>query len=501
MKRRDFLSLIAAGTAGAALSPVSSLSDRRAWGTESPKRNVLFVAVDDLRPQLGCYGHEEIRSPNIDRLAARGLLFERAYCQQAVCAPSRASLLTGTRPDTTKIYNLSTPVRKAMPDVLTLPQHFRNHGYETVSLGKIYHHRNDDNGKGWSVPAWHPKGEWKGRGYVSAEAIHLMEERDATNPEKKGIGPPVDAADVADNGYPDGATADRAIQELRRLKDKPFFLAAGFYKPHLPFNAPKKYWDLYDRSRIQLPANRDAPDGAPPFALTSWGELRQYVGIPRQGNVSDEQARELIHGYYACVSYMDAQLGRVLDELERLGLREKTAVVLWGDHGWKLGEYSAWCKHTNFELDTHAPLILSTPGRKNAGRKTRALVEFVDIYPSLCEAAGLPLPNHLEGTSMLPLFENPERRWKSAAFSQYPRGRSQASGGRPVMGYTMRTDRWRYTEWVDRKTGEAVAVELYDHSNDPGENVNVADRPANRAVVAKLGKMLDAGWRAARPAL
>ncbi|NQT88826.1 sulfatase, partial [bacterium] len=395
----------------------------------APKKlNVLFIAVDDLRPELGCYGQKHILSPHIDRLAAQGLLFDRAYCQQAVCAPSRASLMTGARPDTTKIYALRTPVRKAMPDVITLPQHFRQNGYETAAMGKIYHHASDDNRTGWSTPAWRPKGEWVGRGYRSEKALAAIRERDARNPEKKGIGPAVDAADVPDNGYPDGAVADRAIAELRRLKDKPFFLAVGFFKPHLPFNAPKKYWDLYDRSTIQVPSNRKAPKGAPSYAMTSWGEMRQYTGIPKKGPVPDAQAKELIHGYYACVSYMDAQVGRVVAELEALGLRDSTIIILWGDHGWKLGEYSSWCKHTNFELDTHVPMLISVPGQKNAGKKTRALVEFVDVYPTLCEAAGVPLPDHLEGTSMMPLFDDPERPWKSAAFSQYPRGR--------IMGYT-----------------------------------------------------------------
>jgi len=332
MDRRDFLRLMAA-------APLARL----AAGAEAgrPKRNVLFIAVDDLRPELACYGHPQILSPNLDKLAARGLLFERAYCQQAVCAPSRASLLTGTRPDTTRIYDLETPLRKAMPNVLSMPQHFKSHGYETVSLGKIYHHGTDDNGIGWSVPAWHPKGEWLGRGYRAEASIKAVQERDKTNPERKGIGPAFEAADVPDNGYPDGATADKAIEELRRLKGKPFFLAVGFLKPHLPFNCPRKYWDLYRREEIKLPANRDWPKDMPPIAGSNWGELRAYAGIPAKGNLSDAQARELIHGYYACVSYTDAQVGRVLDELGRLGLADSTAVVLWGDHGWKLGEYSA----------------------------------------------------------------------------------------------------------------------------------------------------------------
>jgi len=482
-----------------AAAPLARLANAAEAGR--PKRNVLFIAVDDLRPELGCYGHPRILSPNIDKLAARGLVFERAYCQQAVCAPSRASLLSGCRPDTTHIYDLRTPLRKAMPNVLSLPQHFKNNGYETVSLGKIYHHWNDDNGIGWTIPAWHPKGPWKGRGYRAEASIRAMRERDKKHPDRKGIGPAFEAADVPDNGYPDGATADKAIEELRRLKGKPFFLAVGFLKPHLPFNAPKKYWDLYRREDIKLPANRHWPKDMPAIAGMNWGELRQYVGISAKGNLPDAQARELIHGYYACVSYTDAQVGRVLDELERLGLADDTIIVLWGDHGWKLGEYSAWCKHTNFELDTHAPLILSVPGQKNAGKKTPALVEFVDIYPTLCEAAGLPLPSHLEGTSMMPLLDAPQRPWKSAAFSQYPRGR--------VMGYTMRTDRWRYTEWQDRRTHAVVARELYDHQAEPstplgpgpGENVNLAGRPEHKATVRELSAKLKAGWRAARPKL
>ena len=493
MRRRQFLRTIAAGAGAAAVARLLP----GAFAVEAARRtlNVLFVAVDDLRPELGCFGHPTIQSPHIDKLAAQGTAFLRAYVQQAVCAPSRASLLTGTRPDTTRIYGLRTPVRKRMPKVLTLPQHFRDNGYETVSLGKIYHHRDDDNGLGWSIPAWHPSGPWQGRQYRTEEAIAAMRERDATNPPRKGIGPAFEAADVPDNGYPDGVTAEKAIEELRRLKaaGRPFFLAVGFYKPHLPFNAPKRYWDLYDRAKIPLPANRRWPKGMPPMAGTNWGELRQYTGIPPKGNLSDAQARELIHGYHACVSYMDAQLGRVVAELERLGLREKTIIVLWGDHGWKLGEYSAWCKHTNFELDTHAPVVLSVPGQKNAGKKTKALVEFVDIYPTLCEAAGLPVPDHLEGTSMMPLLDDPDRPWKKAAFSQYPRGK--------LMGYTMRTDRWRYTEWRDRKTRKVAARELYDHEADPGENVNVAGKPERKDVVAKLAAMVDAGWQAAKPGM
>ncbi|MCP5116600.1 MAG: sulfatase, partial [bacterium] len=382
--------------------------------TGTPK-NVLFIAVDDLRPQLGCYGDQRIVSPNIDKLASTGLRFNQAYCQQAVCAPSRISLLTGARPDTTRVWDLKTPLHTVWPDSLSLPHHFRDNGYESISLGKIYHHRGDD-AEGWSQPDWHASGDWAGgwRAYRDAEASRIANENDDR-------GPAFEAPAVPDNTYPDGMVADKALEELRHLKDKPFFLAAGFVKPHLPFNAPKRYWDLYDPDAIKLPSQATWPEEAPEVALMNWGELRNYAGIPKQGPLDDDTARRLIHGYYACVSFMDAQVGRLLDELDSLGLRENTVVVLWGDHGWKLADYGAWCKHTNFEIDTHVPMILSTPGQANAGGSTDALVEFVDIYPTLAELCGLSIPDHCEGLSMAPLIDDPGRDWKAAAFSQYPR--------------------------------------------------------------------------------
>jgi len=456
--------------------------------------NVLFIAVDDLRPQLGCYGRDDIISPNIDRLATEGLLFERTYCQQAVCAPSRASILSGMRPDSTRIYDLNTPVRKAMPDVLTLPEHFKKSRYETVSIGKIYHHVQDD-AQGWTVEPFRagtfPKGAWRGRGYLSEEAIRQMEEYGKSNPRMQGRGPAFDAADVPDSAYPDGANTVHAMKELNRLKDKPFFMAFGLYKPHLPFNAPKKYWDMYDRGKIKLADNPYLPKNCPSYAPTNWGELRNYYGIPKKGPCSDDLARQLIHGYCACVTYIDAQVGLLLAELDRLDLRKKTVIILWGDHGWKLGEHGGWSKHTNFELDTHVPMILSVPGMKTVGRRTEALTEYVDIYPTLCEACGLQLPEHLEGLSAMPLVEDPDRPWKKAAFSQYPRGK--------VMGYSMRTKRFRYTEWQDRKTKKVLARELYDHQKDPDENVNAAGEPKYKKEVGRLSKMLNAGWMAALP--
>ncbi len=498
VSRRGFLSMMAGGAALSVLRAADCVLSAT-QNAERPMLNVLFIAVDDLRPQLGCYGQKQIISPNIDRLASEGLLFERAYCQQAVCAPSRASILSGTRPDTTGIYDLNTPLRKAMPNILTLPEHFKNNGYETVSIGKIYHHPNDDS-QGWSAKPYRagtfPEGTWKGRGYVTAEAIAQMEELGKADPKSQGLGPAFEAGDVPDNAYPDGANTDYAIKELSRLKsvrtpqeDRPFFLAMGFYKPHLPFTAPKKYWDLYKPQDIKLADNPFIPKNAPSYATTDWGELRAYYGIPKKGPCSDELARQLIHGYQACVSYTDAMIGRLLNELDRLKLRDKTVIILWGDHGWKLGEHAGWCKHTNFELDTHVPMILSVPGTKMAGQRTWALSEYVDIYPTLCEACGLAVPGHLEGRSMMPLVENPARPWKKAAFSQYPRGK--------VMGYTMRTERFRYTEWQDRKSKEALARELYDHDKDPDENVNAVEQPEYAKDVQRLAAMLKQGWPAA----
>ena len=460
------------------------------------KPNVLFVVVDDLRPQMGCYGQGWVQSPHMDRLAAKGLLFERAYCQQAVCAPSRASVLSGCRPDTTTIYDLQTPLRSVMPDVVTLPQHFRDHGYETASIGKVYHHAMDDL-QGWSKEPFQSKGDWKGRGYLTDEALEVIaicdREQEAMGSSRRGLGPAFEAADVADEDYHDGKDAQAAVAELGRLAqlNRPFFLALGFHKPHLPFSAPKRYWDLYDPATIPLAPNPFEPEGVTEFSLVNFGELRAYFGMPKEGRVPDELARKLVHGYAACVSYMDAQLGKVLAELERLGLRENTIVILWGDHGWKLGEHDSWCKHTNFEIDARAPLMISVPGAQQGSRST-ALVEFVDMYPSLCELCGLPVPEHCEGTSFALLIEDPARPWKRAALGQYPRGSK-------VMGYALRTDRYRYIEWLDRSSGAVLARELYDHQGDDQENVNLAGRPEYASTVAELGALLAQGWRNWRP--
>lgn len=446
--------------------------------------NVLFIAVDDLRPELGAYGQSHIISPNIDRLADSGMLFERAYVQQAVCAPSRISLLSGLRPDATQTYKYNSHLPSDIPNLVTLPGLFKQHGYETVSLGKVYHHKDDDL-QSWSKPPHHPDGSWTGRGYLAPASVKVVNE----HPELGGRGPAYEAADVADNMYSDGKMTALAIKELNRMKDKPFFLAVGFRKPHLPFNAPEKYWDLYDPEQIKLPSATQPPKDVPELALTNWGELRNYYGIPEKGDLNEELTRALIHGYYACVSYIDALIGKLMDELKRLQLDKNTIVILWGDHGYKLGEYGDWCKHTNFELDTRVPLVISVPGMKNKGRRTSALVETVDIYPTLAELTGLPLPDHLQGVSFVPLLENPEESWKKAAFSQYPRGGD-------IMGYSLRTDRYRFTRWQHIGNPDQIeALELYDHRKDPMETVNQIENPEYTDVIEKLAEIHKEGWR------
>jgi iduronate 2-sulfatase len=475
---------------------------RHSFAAEPAKRpNVLFIAVDDLRPDLGCYGHPEAMTPNIDALAKRGLVFRRAYCQQAVCSPSRTSLLTGLRPDSTKVYDLETHFRKTIPDVVTLPQHFKDNGYVSIGMGKIFHGGLDDP-QSWSEP--HQNGS--APGYVLPEnreriAAGRSQAKAAGKKGKAlnraGRGGAFESADVPDNAYHDGSLAEMAVAKLGDLKAKeqPFFLAVGFLKPHLPFNAPQKYFDLYDPAKLKVAANPFRPKDAPPFAITDYGELRAYYGIPKEGPLDESLARQLVHAYRAATSYTDANIGRVLAELDRLALAESTVVVLWGDHGWKLGEHAGWCKHTCVENDTRSMLIVAAPGTTGIGQPSDRLVEFVDIYPTLCDLTGLPQPKHLQGTSMKPLLERPGREWKAAAFSQYPRTHE----GRQLMGYAMRTDRYRYVEWQDRKSRAIVAQELYDHDTDPAENENLAVRAANQDLLQRLSAQLAAGWEAARP--
>ncbi|MEW4564166.1 sulfatase [Bremerella sp. JC770] len=430
--------------------------------------NVLFIAVDDLRPELGCFGKPHVHSPNIDRLAAQGTVFERAYCMVPTCGASRAALMTSIRPSPDRFKTYLASAEKEVPNITTLNTHFKNSGYTTISNGKIFHHASD-NAKGWTEKPWRPQGP----SYKLPESIAAAK----TTP--KGRGPAYESADVEDDFYRDGKLANKTIEDLRRLKeqDEPFFLAVGFFKPHLPFVAPKKYWDLYDPATIALPETYHRPKNAPNVAIHSSGELRAYAGIPKQGPVSDETALNMIRGYYACVSYTDANIGKLLDELDRLNLADNTIVVLWGDHGWNLGEHTLWCKHSCFETSMHAPLVIKVPG-KYAGQKTAALTEFIDIYPSLCELCGIDTPKHCQGQSFVPLLEDPTAAGKPFAI------------GRFGPGDTIRTDKFRYTEYASRKNGVHAKM-LYDHHTDPQEDTNIVQRQELQTKVEALSESLN----------
>jgi iduronate 2-sulfatase len=455
------------------------------------KPNVLLICVDDLKPALGCYGDAQAKSPNIDELAARGLRFDNAYCNQAVCSPSRNALLTGLRPQTLGIYDLPTNFRVAAPDAVTLPQHFKANGYRTEGLGKIFHvgHSNHEDPASWSVPFWREK----------VVAYALKESRAPTGLTREEArfanvgggraanlprGAAYEAADVADDAYADGKLADEAVRRLKSAAEKPkepFFLAVGFMKPHLPFCAPKKYWDLYDASEFELAEQRDPPEGAPRYAPTTWGELRQYRGMPEKGDLPEDVQRKLIHGYYAAMSYMDAQVGKVLDALGETGLAENTIIVFWGDHGWHLGDHGMWCKHTNYEQAARIPLLVVAPSVTKAGGVSKALVESVDVYATLCALAGLEPPAKLDGASFVANLRDPAAQGEAAAIHVYPRDER--------LGRAIRTERYRLVEW--KKPGDAAdraELELYDYQIDPAETRNLAaDQPA---VVAELRALL-----------
>lgn len=462
--------------------------------------NVLFIVVDDLRPELGCFGAADVRSPNIDRLAERGLRFDRAYCQVAVCNPSRISALTGCRPDTTGVFDNQHGFRATLPGVVTLPQHFLNNGYTCLSLGKVFHHSERepwDDPQSWSEPAWYHGEPY--RHWFTAESEDFVKRLKALPSGKRPKlirAAPFEAADEPDDVYPDGRVAAKAIETLGRLAagERPFFLAVGFVKPHLPFTCPQKYWDLYPPETIRLPDNFRSPENVPAPALHNNYELRSYGTVPPSGDIAPEMARRLIRGYRACVSYMDAQAGLVLAELDRLKLRDNTIVIFWGDNGYHLGEYGLFTKMTNFELGARVPLIVSVPRPATAGKVCRGLVELVDLYPTLSELCGLPAPAHLEGASFVPLLSRPEQAWKTAAFSQYVR-----PGRERFIGRSIRTDRWRYTEWIDAN-GRSAGNELYDHESDPAENRNLAAVPAHQTLVTELSQQLQAGWKLALPA-
>jgi iduronate 2-sulfatase len=471
----------------------------------SGRMNVLFISADDMRFELGAYGAPQVHTPNLDRLAALGAIFLQAHCQYPQCAPSRSSVMTGRRPDTTRVYDVYTHFRPALPDVVTLPELFKQHGYATQGLGKVYHSNLDDPAS-WTIPHWKP--DLPPLQYVNPETSARMARKREEAARTPGLtprqraqaayGPAWESEDAPDSAYHDGQVTDHALAALEDFArhQQSFFLAVGYRKPHLPFTAPQRFFDLYDPAALTLAPNPQAPEGAPSYGPRDGGEFRSYEDMPVwPAPLPEREARRLKHAYYACISFVDAQVGRLLAELDRLGIAKNTLVVFWSDHGYHLGEQSHWGKWSPYEWDSRSPLILCGPGVP-AGTATDSLVEFVDIYPTVTELAGLPLADGLEGVSMVPLLHDPDRRWKTAVFTQVLRLRPEGD----LMAVTMRTERYRLTRWSDEgDSGTIRAWELYDHVTDPDETHNVADDPAYAGARADLLKQLDVGWRAALP--
>lgn len=451
----------------------------------SDQYNVLFIAIDDLRTELNCYGADHIKSPNIDQLAADGIRFENAHVQQAICMASRASIMSGLRPEKRGIYT-GVAVQDLMPDVLTMNKFFKQSGYNVASCGKIYHHGKDTKHQ-FDEDEMIPNGTWEGRGYVTPEAI----EKIALNTEFHR-GPAYEFAAVNDTIYKDGLNTLNAIRKMEELskEDKPFFMSVGLSKPHLPYTAPKKYWDMYEDTPIGLTEFKRRPENGYETAIRTRGELNSYYGMPQKyAEIDDSTAINLRRAYYACVSYADAQVGHLMNQLEKLGLKDNTVVVLWGDHGYKLGDYNSWCKWSNMHMDTNVPFIFNVPNGKK-GLISKSPVETLDIYPTLAELCGLEAPAHLEGQSIVPLMSDPTLQEDRVVYTMWPITRQDYD--RTIAGYSAKTIRFNYVEWVELSTGKVVDVELFDHENDPLETKNVADDDAYETDVKFLSEKLAA---------
>lgn len=499
--------------------------------TSEAAPNILFIPIDDLKPMLGCYGNETIQTPNIDRLATRGMVFMNNHCQQALCGPSRASIMTGLYPDTTGIYDFANRMREMNPEILTLPQYFRQYGYETTGLGKTYDSR--------CVDEYHDRPSWSIPYLTGNQLLHYSKgihpsANEYQNPQTKkiyqaaleayesqknkpegmaafaffksypGARPAYECYDVPDDAYNDGARTTRALERLKQLaaSEKPFFLSVGYEKPHLPFVAPKKYWDLYDPKEINLATFTQMPAGSPAIGYQPGWEIRSmYSDVPSDLTFPDEYQRNLIHGYMASVSYIDTQVGRLLDQLDALGISENTIICLWGDHGWHLGDHNIWCKHSNFEQATRSPLIVADPRITTHGSANTSPTEFVDVFPTLCELAGLEIPSHLPGKSLAPIMNGAADQVKDFALSQFPR----TPEGRVYMGYALRDDRYRYIAWYKVTDDTAYKSskrdfgmhstpefsELYDYETDPLEMHNLAIKPEHSERIKAYKQSID----------
>ena len=460
------------------------------------KPNVLLILVDDLKPALGCYGDQLAKTPNLDALAGRGMRFDLAYCNQAVCAPSRFTLMLGTHSTSSGLYGLGSHLRKAYPDAVTMPQYFAKHGYRTESLGKVFHigHGNRGDPESFSVPHFHDKvieyldpESTDGGKLTREEALFTNQKLGQIRSLPRGAA--YESPVVNDTDYADGRVAEETIRRLKVARQRlaedgtPFFITAGFVRPHLPFSAPKKYWDMHDPAKLPMPVNEEFPKGAPKVALKRGGEIAAYKPVPPNGMIGDELKRELIHGYYASTTYVDAQIGKVTKALGELGLAKDTIVVLWGDHGWHLGDLGIWTKHTNFEQANRIPIIIVAPGVVMPGSASKQLSETVDIFPTLAELAGLPVPKgpqSIDGVSLVPVLKNPKTRVRDHAYHAYPRRK---------LGRAIRTERYRLVEWKNHAEPDSQAeYELYDYKTDPWETKNHAADKSN--IVGKLKAIL-----------
>jgi arylsulfatase A-like enzyme len=523
-----------------AVSLLGILSFSPIIAQEKTKPNILFIAVDDLKPLLGCYGDKIVKTPNIDRLAKMGTVFLNNYCQQAVCGPTRASLLTGMRPDVTKIRDLHTKMRDMNPNIVTLPEYFISQGYTTSGIGKIFHPSCVDkkvDPQSWSIPFLFPKESDYNNGfpvqkhYQSPELKALNAKEEVVNADEVGKGndkkkgkkeaddeegargPAFECLDLPDDAYDDGVSAKLAVKQIEKLNaaKKPFFMAVGFRKPHLPFVSPKKYWDLYNREDMPVAEFQEHAANSKDFPYQNSGELSSYSGVKEYAKYTDkgvnkfglaiEKQKELVHAYYAAVSYTDAQVGILLNTLEKLGTLNNTIIVLWGDHGWHLGDHDMWGKHTNYEQATKAPLIIAAPGIKPG--QSKSMTEFVDVFPTLCELAVGKVPTYLDGKSLVPVMKNNKVSVKEYAMSQYPRKMDKADinktvdGKGKLMGYSMRTEQYRYTVWLKNFTSDQASStdkvytkELYDYVKDPLEKVNVSEDKKYAEIAADLDKKM-----------
>lgn len=459
---------------------------------QEDRPNVLLILVDDLKPALGCYGDSVARTPNLDRLAARGMRFDMAYCNQAVCAPSRFTLMLGSHSTSTGLYGLGSQLREVVPNAVTMPQYFAKHGYRTESLGKVFHigHGNNGDAESFSVPHFPDKvieyldpTSTDGRKLTREEALFTNQKLGQIRSLPRGAA--FEAPVARDVDYADGRVAAETIRRLRAAKERreeqgtPFFITAGFVRPHMPFSAPAKYWDLFDPDDLPMPDYEDHPKNSPRVARKRGGEIKAYKPVPVEGEIGQALKQKLIHGYYASTAFVDAQVGKVVDELDRLSLAGSTIVVVWGDHGFHLGDLGIWTKHTNYEHANRIPIVFVAPGVAKPGSSTKQLTESVDIYPTLAELAGLPEPSgpqSIDGKSLVPVLRDPTARVRNHAFHAYPKAK---------LGRAIRTERYRMVEWKNPSDdAETAEYELYDYESGPGERENLAVK--HPEIVARL---------------